>query len=141
VESQKSKSVEGTTDVAPTKESKSATQTLKDSVKEALAKTNGDVKATVIDKMVADEKTKRVGYLEKAFAELTRLEGELKKINPDLSFLAEGGEETKAYSADQLKKRKDVQEHIKKLEEAFGKAVGEKDWSPLKQLVENSPKA
>jgi len=90
--------------------------------------------------MVAEEESKRVGHLEKAFAELTRLEGELKKITPDLSFLTEAGDETKAYSQEQLKKRKGLQEDIKRLETAFEKAVGEKDWSSLKELIEKLPK-
>lgn len=138
MESKTEPGVEGTVNVV--EERVSATQSLRDNVKTRLATENPEIKAEVVTKMVKEEKTKRVSILEKAFEELTKLEGDLKKLVPDMAFLQDGGVETKAYSKDVLEKRKKIQESITKLEAAFNKAVGEKDWSNLKQLVDNLPK-
>lgn len=133
--------VEGIVNVEELQPSKvSATQSVKDKVKSRLATENPEIKDKVVSKMVEEEKGKRVTILEQAFKELTRLEGDLLKLIPDMAFLQVGGEETKAYSKETLEKRNKLKDSINKLEAAFNKAVGEKDWSNLKQIVDNLPK-
>lgn len=138
MESQESKSVEGA--VSVDNKVVSTTDSFREAVKVKLAAQNDEVKDIVVTKMVAEEKEKRVKLLETAFNELTRLEGELRKNQPDLMVLSEANEEKKYFSTDQAKKRKDLQEKIGKLETAVGKAIKEKDWSSLKQLAESLPK-
>jgi hypothetical protein len=132
MEPKQSKSVERVAKVV------SATQDLKENVKTRLAEQNADVKEVVVTKMVDEEKKKRVGLLESAFEQLQRLEGEFKKIQPDILT---GTDAPGFFSAEVLKKKNDLADKIKKYETALENAITKKDWSSLKELVGNAPKA
>jgi hypothetical protein len=144
MESETSKSVEGTAQLehkVPSKSGPESTSTkLRDDVKARLVQQNPEVYESVVVKMVTTEKERRVVYLQKAFDELANLEKEFKKIVPDLAVLAVDGSTTEFYSKELLKKRQDVKDKIDKLETAVNKAIQEKDWSALSQLIDNLPK-
>lgn len=127
------------------KEAKGAPLSPQDEIREAvktrLASGNDEVKEVVVQKLVKVEHDKRVGLLEKGFEVLTNLETEFKRASkPDME-LTTGEGVVQGFSPDLTKKRKDLKEKIEKAEAALGSAIKDKNWEPLKNLVENAPKA
>lgn len=95
----------------------------------------------VVEVLVEREIKKRVDALTIAIDKLAKMEGDFRKLGPDVKTFDEAGAETSSsYSANRSKERKEAKEKITKLTNAINKALEKKDFSDVYNLAQGSSK-
>lgn len=113
------------------------TKTITEVVAQKLAEISPVVNEKVIDALVDREVEKRTKLIVDSLDKLRSLQGELRKIKPDVGqSFSEDGTETKPtqYSKAKFEERKKLLEQIAKLQTALDVAIDKGDMSKLNEL-------
>ena len=110
---------------------------IREAVARRISNSGPDIKNAVVEELAAQVIDKRVSQVVQAFAELDKVEKELRKLNPDvIHYDKDGAPHAPAYSKAVFESRKKVLERQGRLEKALEKALGDgQDYNELSSLV------
>ena len=110
---------------------------IREAVARRISNSGADIKNAVVEELAAQVIDKRVSQVVQAFAELDKVEKELRKLNPDvIHYDKDGAPHAPAYSKAVFESRKKVLERQARLEKALEKALGDaQDYNELSSLV------
>lgn len=93
------------------------------------------VREQVVTALVDKEINDRAGLIQKVLDMRKAAELDLRKASKaDIETFDAEGKQSLAFSKDQVKARKDAQEKLDKIDKALDKALGDNDFSKLKEL-------
>lgn len=106
---------------------------IRNEVKELVQK--ADIRSRVVTALVEAESSARADMLSNALIERKKLEGEIKKVRPDVKTYDEDGKIlSESYTKQQVDDLKKLKEKLQKLDKELNKAITEADYEGLKNL-------
>ena len=110
---------------------------IREAVATKINNSGDDIKNAVVEHLASQVIDKRVSQAVQAFAELDKVEKELRKLNPDvIHYDKDGSPHAPAYSKAVFENCKKVLERQGKFEKALEKALGDaQDYNDLSSLV------
>ncbi len=117
-------------------------QSIATTVAERLSNIAPAVADKVVEHLVNKELTRRSEAVIGGLAELDKLNGEFKKLKPDVNtFNADGTAATSTWTKPKLEEKNKAEQKIAKLTKAIDKALNDNDYSDLYNFSKSAPAA
>ena len=108
---------------------------VKEAVADRIANASQEIADAIIEHLAKETIDKRVNIAVQAFAELDKLNKEIRKIKPDVITYGAGGDMHQAYSKTAHENLKKNMERVEKITKALEKALDKNDWGDLPGIL------